>query len=37
MINEAAITRCDSLPQFFCINAVLLYKFESDKIQINEF
>ena len=34
MINEAAIARFDSLPRFFCINnAVLLYEFESDKIQ----
>ena len=28
----AAIIRCDLSPRFFCIDATLLCKFESDKI-----
>ena len=29
---KATITRCDLTPRFFCIDATLLCKFESDKI-----
>ena len=28
---------CDLSPWFFCIDAALLCKFESDKIWVNEF
>ena len=30
--SKATITRCDLSPRFFCIDATLLCKFESDKI-----
>ena len=30
--RKATITRCDLSPRFFCIDATLLCKFESDKI-----
>ena len=30
-INKAAITWCDLLQQFFCIDAVLLCEFDSKK------
>ena len=33
----ATITRCDLLPRFLCVDATLLWEFESDKIWINEF
>ena len=36
-IFKATIIQCDLSPQFFCIDATLLCKFESDKIWINEF
>ena len=29
---KATITRCDLSPRFFCIDATLLWEFESDKI-----
>ena len=32
IIYKATITRCDSSPRFFCIDAMLLCEFESDKI-----
>ena len=37
--SKATITRCDIsfIARFFCIDATLLCKFESDKIRINEF
>ena len=34
---KAMIRWSDLSPQFFCIDATLLYKFETDKIWINEF
>ena len=35
--SNATITRYDLSLRFFCIDATLLYEFESDKIWINEF
>ena len=29
---KATITRCDLSPRFFCIDVMLLWEFESDKI-----
>ena len=31
-VIKATITRCDLSPRFFCIDATLLWEFESDKI-----